>query len=72
MVSEAQKKASNKWNKNHPDVIKKSKKKYMDINKDRINAERRKSRKDNKYLLPAFLELANIHVSVFYFTYKPI
>lgn len=59
-VSESQKRARDKWDKNHPEKIKACKKKYNQTHKEEWNAYHREYRRKTKALKIGFLELANI------------
>ena len=60
MISEAQKRANKKWDKNHPEVIKASKKKYVEKNREQWNAYHREYRRRTRALKTGFSELALI------------
>lgn len=59
-TSEAQKRARDKWNASHPDVIKAAKKKYNQTHREQWNAYHREYRRRTKALKTGFFELASI------------
>lgn len=65
MTSDAQKRSNIKWNKNHPEVMKTARKKYVDTHRQKVYGYFSKWRANKRILNKAFLELTNIPIDLF-------